>query len=459
MKKIINISLIVLLSSCSLYSEEKSPKADYEKWAEAEINAKGRADIEWWNNYNDSTLKKLIEKAKENNFDIKIAKTRIVQSRANANKVIGDNLPNIDLINNANRRKDSTTLADRPILRKFSNNYRSELDATWEVDIFGIEPAIRASEADIAKNKENLSSVQIALFGDVANNYFDYRKFEKQSEIENRKLAELNKKLSLLLDLERAGRVDASQIEDARIRIADTKTNLTNINNNLKQQQFTLESLVGVKPNSLKDLLSEKQNNIAISPKILVSAPAEILSNRPDVRLAERELAYSNALKDVAITDLFPRISIGGVLGYESGRESLLIDPKSEVFRLSGGLIAPIFNYNRIKSNIMEADAKAKEALINYEKTLNNALIDVEGGFVSYKASLDNLISNKSAFNSSKSRVLLEQEKFNKGLTNYVAVADAKIIELDNQVKLDNANFESLKQSVKLYKALGGGWI
>ncbi len=458
MLKILYISLIISLSACSLYSEKKAPLADYEKWAEAEINAKGRADVEWWNNYNDKTLKKLIEKAKENNFDIKIAKTRILQSRANANKVVGDNLPNIELINNANRRKDSTTLADRPILRKFSNNYRSELDATWEIDIFGIEPAIRASEADIAKNKENLSAIQIALYGDIANNYFDYRKFEKQIETENKKLAELNKKLSLLLDLERAGKVDASQIEDAKIKVADTKTNLTNLNNSLKQQQFIIENLVGVKPNNLQKLLAEKQNNIEISPKIIVSAPSEILANRPDVRLAERDLAYSNALKDIAITDLFPRISIGGVLGYESGRESLLIDPKSEVFRLSGGLIAPIFNYNLIRSNIMETDAKANEALINYEKTLNNAIIDVEGGFVGYKASLDNVINNKSALNSSKSKVIIEQEKFNKGFSSYLQFADAKITELENQIKLDNAKFESLKQSVKLYKSLGGGW-
>ncbi len=459
MKKILQITLILLLVGCSANSvKAPTPQVTYERWKEAEINAKGRTDKDWWKNFGDQNLEDIISLARENNFDMKIAKARINQARAEQHKVLGTNLPALDFSPEISRRRDSSTLSDRPVLRKFSNNFRADFDATWEIDVFGIEPSYRASKENSAKMREDYNATLVSLYGDVATNYFEVRKLQAELDILKQKSSEISEQVKLQQSLVDSGKMDEITLSKTKARAIDINSQIEIASNNLKQEKYLLEGLVGVKPGELEKYFSEDYNLAEPKQKILFSAPSTVLANRPDVRSAERNLAYTNALKDVAVSDLFPKISITGLLGYESGRESTLIDPKSRVFRIAGGLTAPIFNYNLIRSNIMEADAKAEEALANYEKSINNSLIDVESAFAGYNSALNNVALVEKSTQESQAELSMETEKYNNGKTSYLASSEAKLNLLDKKSRLNEVSFEKLKQTVRVYKALGGGW-
>ena len=459
MKKIIfNTLIISVLSSCSVYSTVKVPKTEYSQWKEAKTLKKTELDKNWWKNFDDEKLNKVIELSKENNKDIQIALTHINQARASQSDVLAENLPVVDLAMNAGKSKSSSTLTNRPVIRKYSNNYKAEFDASWEINIFGLEPAERAASALVEKSQEDYNNTLVTLYGDVANSYFNVRKFQMQLSLQSQKTFALEEKLSLQRSLEAAGRVDALQLSQTEVEIASARSLEETYKNNLKQEEYKLNVLVGVNPGELDSIIDDSYTYSIPQKELLLSAPEEVLANRPDVRSAEKNLTYFDALKDVAYTNLFPKISMSGLLGYESGTATNLFDTNSTAWNATGGILAPILNYKKIHADILDSDAKTQEALAVYEKTVISALSDVEGSLAGYKSASSNLDIIKSQFNSSQNEDVLSEDKYNKGLISYLEYVDVKSRKIENEINLEEAKGNYRTQLVRVYKSLGGGW-
>lgn len=459
MKNFLKIFLVsTTLASCSVYSDPKLPESKVTKWQEVDISKKAKIDQKWWKNFNDPALIELIEKARDNSKDLRITKARINQARADEQAVIADYLPMVSANTSAARSKYSTTLTDRPILRRYSNNFMADFDASWEIDVLGMEPSLRASKEWSEKSNEDYNSALVTLYGDVATDYFMIRKLQAQQAALQAKQNELQEKLNLQRSLFNAGKIDGTELSRIESESANAESDKEIISNNVKQSIYALEALVGVEPGALKDMFTKPYQVKIPSSEILVAAPAEVLAQRPDVRAAEKNYFYSAALQDVAVTEFFPKISLAGLIGYESGRESLLFNSRSSIFQAAGGLTMPIFDWKRIRADIMQADALTEEAEAGYEKAVLTALSDVESSFAGYKSSKDNLNIMSRAFKASESDASMNRERYNKGLTSYMDYADSKIRLEDSRVRYEDARFENLIQTVRVYKALGGGW-
>ncbi len=456
-----NIYILVIalaISSCSNLTTSKVPSIEYDKWREASLSGKADIDKDWWNNFEDEKLTKVIEVAQNNNKDIKIAIERINQARANESSVLADNLPVVNANLSAGRNKNSSNLTSRPITNKFNNNFKAEFDSTWEINIFGIEPATRAAAALTEKAQEDLDQVYVSLYGEVASSYFNLRKAQLQLSLNSTKLDKLEEKLKLQRALFEAGNIDGIELATTEKEISGAKFNMETLNNSFKQQKYMLNSLCGVKPGELDDIINSSFSYTVPSKNIFVSAPEDVLKNRPDVRSSLKNLLYSSAAKDVAITNLLPKISISGLLGFESGRAGNLLESGSNAWGATGSLIAPILDYKKIHADIKDTKSKEREAIASYEKTVLAALSDVESSLASYKSSVTNLEFSKSQFLSSKDQESLTKDRYEKGLNSYIDSVDSSSSRVDNEVSLEEAKFENLIQLVRVYKALGGGW-
>ncbi len=459
MKNFLKIFLLTTaIASCSLYTNPKLPENKITAWNETTAVSKTKTDQKWWKNFNDPALNELIEKAGKNSKDLKITTARIKQARADEQSVLADYLPVINANADATRSKNSTTLLDRPILRRYSNNYRADFDASWEIDLLGAEPSIRASKQWSEKSREDYNAALVTLYGDVATYYFNVRKLQAQANALKNKQNEILEKLKLQKSLFNAGKIDGVELSRIENEAANAESEREIINNNVKQSIYALEALVGLTPGSLKDVFAKPYQVKTPSTQIITGAPSEVLAQRPDVRSAEKSYIYSTSLQDVAVTQFFPRISIAGLLGYETGRESLLFNSRSSVFQAAGGLTVPLFDWKRIRADMLNADASAEESLVSYEKAVITALSDVESSFAGYKSSKDNLNIMNRAYNATATEVSINKERYNKGLTSYLDYSDSKIKLEDSRYNLEDTKFENLIQTVRVYKALGGGW-
>jgi outer membrane protein TolC len=192
--------------------------------------------------------------------------------------------------------------------------------------------------------------------------------------------------------------------------------------------------------------------------KRLLASPARVIAERPDIRAAERDLAYRAALKDAAFAQYYPKVSLSALFGFESATTGSLLQSASRAGTLSGGLTMPIFDFGRIRANINEADANGKEALAVYEKTVLVALSEVEQALAAIAAEERNYSKLTKAVAANQLAVTLAQERYRIGRDSYVNV----LLSQQNFYTAKNAQAQSrgeiLIQQVRLYKALGGGW-
>jgi len=459
-----NLKIITLIftclavSSCFRISSFKAPEVKYENWREAKTTSKVQLDRNWWKNFGDEKLEKIIDLAVINSPDLEIALARINEGRAQEHGVIASDLPVIEAGVSAGRSRSSTTLTSRSISQKYSNSYKAEFDASWEISLFSIEPALRAASENTKKLQEDYNNVLITLYGDVASNYFEVRKLQLQLSTASQKVQNLEEKLQLQKSLFAGGKINGMEYSQTEVEYSKTKTLLENYLVALKLQKYKLELLVGVNPAELDSLINDTFHYSIPSPDFVLNAPADTLRNRPDVRSAELNLAYSASVKDVAYSNLLPHISISSLLGFETGNSSRLFNSASQAWGATGGILTPIFDYKKLRADILSADSKKQEALATYQKSVLTALSDVESSFASFNSARRNYDISAKQLSSSADEEYLMQQRYNKGLSSYIDLIDVKSRKADDEINYESAKFENLIQLVRVYKSLGGGW-
>jgi multidrug efflux system outer membrane protein len=449
---------IALLSSCNLYKNVDLPANKYTEWQEAKTQQNKSADEKWWESFSDEKLNQIISISRQNNKDIKIAIARINQARAGQLGVIAENLPVVNSNINTGRNKASTTISSRPFTQKYYNNYRAEFDASWEISLFRIEPAQRAARLNIARANEELNDVLVSLYAEVASNYFEVRKLQLQLSNQSQIVSASEENYKLQKNLFEAGNIDKIELSASQQILNNAKSQQEIYNNQLKEKTYTLEALVGLNPSGLKEILSSSFSHSLPNIEKIASAPTEVLAKRPDVRIALRNLEYSGAMQDVAYSNLLPKISISGLLGFESGRAGSLFNSGSQAWGVSGGLLTPIIDFKKLRADIDTAEADKQEAFAQYEKAMLSAFADVESSFASLTMAENNLDISQAQFKIQQSNKNLIEDKYKQGLSSYSEYLTSKTEKLAAEIELEEAKFEKINQSIRVYKALGGGW-
>ena len=189
-----------------------------------------------------------------------------------------------------------------------------------------------------------------------------------------------------------------------------------------------------------------------------MGAPADVLRNRPDIRQAERQLAAATAIQGVALSEMYPKISLTSLFGLGSKQTSNLLTGSSNTWSLGAGAILPLLDFGRIRSDINIADARQEQAFLTYQKTVLNALKEVENALVAYTQEKERLASVKESVESQKTAAELIDMRYRKGLTSFLNVLDAKRSLYAAQIAEAQSRAALSTDLIVLYKALGGGW-
>jgi len=458
--------------ACAVGPRYKPPEPSLPRaWQEAPAReaAAGALPLErWWTAFHDPILDSLVTRAVEGNLDLKIAAARIREARAARGIAAAAALPQVDVeaaYARAQRSdavppfKDAAPGSPTPFGPRVQNAFEAGFDAAWELDVFGgVRRDKEAALAQVQAAEEARRDVLVTLLADVARNYTELRAAQRQLEI----LEETLRSEQDSWDLAKA-RLEGglgTELDSARAEglLEATSARRPTLERQARQAIYRLGVLVGKEPGALLPELETAGTIPPEPPEVPPTLPSELLSRRPDLRRAERELAAATARVGVARADLFPRFFILGSVGRRSEDAGDLGSGSSQFWSIVPRVSWPIFSGGRIRANIRVQDARQEQALRQYEKSILTALEDVENALSAHTRERRRQESLRASVAANSRALDLATDRYTSGLESFLAVLDAQRSLYAAEDLLVQSEGNAVVSLIAVYKSLGGGW-
>ena len=459
-----SLSLSVLLaSSCAVGPDYKQPEFFSDKDIATSLKlTKSATEIkkDWYKEFNDQTLNKLVEKGLSESPTVSIAIENLRQARQSLRITAVQNLPTIDADGSYHYVKDSINYGV-PISTDY---YQLGLDASWEIDIWGggrrqTESARALAEAAAA----NLDNVRLSLTAEIATNYVSLRQAQEQLNIAKKNLKLQQSIYDLTKEKYDVGLTDDISLKQAEYLLETTKEQIPQLETEVEAYKNALAILTGKLPGSLNNDLKNKEENL-ISRRFeydlerLYALPISVIRNRPDVREAENQLIAQNAKIGQAVAELFPSINLSGLIGFQSQKISNLISSDSDTYSYSPAINMPLFHWGALVNNVKLQESMTKEQENMYKSSVLNAAQEIRNSVVSLQKEYER---NQSAFLSEKAQQELSKltlDKYKQGLIEFSEVLSTQQNLLDSQNSLISSNANIYTDIIAFYKAIGGGY-
>jgi len=416
-----------------------------------------RVQADWWKQLQDPQLDRLIALALQRNHDIRIAQARLAESRAVLDEKQLDQLPTVTLGGNFERSLSQLN-SGVPGQRSLAESYRAGFDATWEIDLFGrlrraAEGAAARSEAQAA----DLAQARIVVAAEVARNYFELRGAEQRLAVARANLDSQRDSLRVIQAMVSAGRGDEGDLASARAELETVQASVPLQETARRLARYRLAVLAGLRPVELGEL-DAATPQAPLAARLPIGDVGALLARRPDVAAAERNRAAANADVGVATAELYPRIDLGGFLGFVALRGGDFGSAASRAFSVTPGVNWPAFNLPTALARKRAAQARSQGETARYEQTVLQAVEELEGALTQYGQTQQRLGNLAEAAAHSRRAADLARLRYREGSTPYLTVLDAQRTLLRAQDAVAVAETESYTSLVALYKALGGGW-
>ncbi len=422
--------------------------------AARESNAKFQAA--WWKQFGDPTLDALIQHAAVGNLDLRIALARLRESRAQLGGAKSRQLPNVGV--GASYTRSDQQQPGFSTQRSITDTYQAGFDASWELDLFGgVRRSEQAAQADLGASKAALQGAQVSLFAEVARDYFTLRGIQQREAITRRDINNLKDTLKVIRTRAEIGTASEQDVASAGARLSAVEAQLPVLKMQARASRNRLAVLLGEQPGTLDVDVSPKTFK-PINAVLPIGAAGNVLARRPDVRIAEREYAAATARIGVAKADFFPHISLGGFLGFLSGRSTNFGGSSTHAWSLMPSITWGGLNVQRVRSELHAAEAGADVAQANYQRTVLEAIEDVDNAVVGYNqqhARVEKLIAQAQQ---SRHAARLAKIRYEQGATGFLELLDAERVQLTAEDSLAEGEAAINLRAVALYKALGGGW-
>ena len=428
----------------------------------------------WWSRFKDPELDKLVTRAIAQNLDVETAAARIREARARELVAGSAALPQVDAQGSASRQRISENAIPVPpgaggaggggnapsfgVPGSEFNTFRVGFDASWEIDLFGkTRRSVEAARARTGTAIWNRRDVELTVAAEVADAYLSLRTLQQRTATAEAEVARQQRSLQLVGARVRGGLVTGQDLAQQQSELRTAEAAIPQLRAQAEAQVHALGVLTGAAPEALIAELSSPAGMPA-PPVVPAGLPSDLLRRRPDIRAAEKNLHAATADIGVATADLYPKFSLSSVPALVSTTLAKLLEWGSRSYTASASLDWPIFNGGRTRANIAVANAQQEQALLSYRKTILRALQDVEDSL----SNIDNdrrQITQLNAARGSASRAEdIARTRYRGGLVTYSEVlqAQANRFSLDNQ--LIQARGSLGRDTVALFKALGGGW-
>ncbi|WP_434646009.1 efflux transporter outer membrane subunit [Achromobacter piechaudii] len=412
---------------------------------------------DWWKQLQDPQLDQLVALALSRNHDIRIAQSRLAESRAVLDEKELDRLPAVTL-DGRYERSLSQANAGPTGQRNLAQSYRAGFDATWELDLWGrLRHAAQGAAARSEAQQADLAQTRIVVAAEVARNYFELRGAEQRLAVARANLASQRDSLRVTEAMVQAGRGDEGDLASARAELETVQASVPVQVTARRLAQYRLAVLAGMRPVELA-ALDASQPLAPLSARLPIGDVGALLSRRPDVAAAERNMAAANADVGVATAELYPRIDLGGFLGFVALRGADIGAASSRAFSVASGVNWPALHLPTALARKRAAVARADGVVARYEQTVLQAVQELESALTEFGQTQQRLGNLLEAATQSRRAADLAQLRYRAGSAPYLTVLDAQRTLLRAQDAVAVAETDSYTRLVALYKALGGGW-
>jgi NodT family efflux transporter outer membrane factor (OMF) lipoprotein len=462
--------LVTLACSCKVGPDYTTPKSSVAgQWMKNPViahSSPGVADIYWWRHFNDPVLDSLITNACQNNLSLQAAGVHVLETRAKLNQSIGNLFPQQQGISgqlNYSRLDDGLT----SLIPGINQNYLQDealFSATWEMDFWGkYRRGIESDRATFLGSIAAYDDAMVTLIADVASTYVNIRTLQERLQVAERNLATQKESLRIATAQFNAGETSELDVQQATTQLAQTESQIPQLNEALAQNKNGLAVLLGERPDEMDGQLAGPEKIPVAPTNVVVGIPKDLLRRRPDVQEAGLQAAAFSALIGVAKANLYPSFSLSGEFGFSGNNEgnnslSDIFNWQSHALNAGAGLVMPIFNYGRLINQVRVQDAQFQQAILKYQNTVLAAQQEVENGIASFAGEQKALISLNRAAASSRRSTELAMVQYKGGQTDYTTVLTAEQAELnvENNVAVTKGNVAL--GLIAIYRALGGGW-
>jgi multidrug efflux system outer membrane protein len=455
-----------LFSGCKVGPDYVRPESSVpDQWHEKAVQGleDGSADLQtWWTVFDDPILEDLIGRSHVDNLDLRIAYARVMESRARLGVASGQYWPNVDGVGFYSRDRVSENGLAAPLDGSSPDQtdlYGFGVDASWEIDVFGrISRSVEGAQASMEASVENYRDILVSLYSAVAQSYIDLRATQTRLKytVNN---AELQRgTLKLTQDRREAGLVPQLDVEQAKLVLASTEAVIPTFRQFEAEAIHRLSVLLGQPPAALYDELSTAADVPDVPEEVTASLPAELLRQRPDIRRAERILAAQTAEIGVATAGLYPAFSLSGTFALEGQDFSDTGDWDSRAWGFGPAMRWNLFDGKRIRNRIKVQEARAEQAMADYELTILEALEEVENAMVSFEQEKQRLGDLHRSVVAAQESVKLVGTLYENGLTDFNNVLDMQRSLTVQQDLFAESQGAVANNLVRIYTSLGGGW-
>lgn len=433
--------------------------------APAWITEIGDGDLEasWWETFGDPTLTALVTTAIQANKDIDEADARLKEARAAGDAVRSRRSPGVNagaaVTENRLSENGQLPIGQVPGLSRDLSLYDAGFDAAWELDLWGgVRRAVEGVDARTQAAEEARRSVLLQVIAEVARAYIDLRQAEALHASATADVTAQARMVSLISDRERVGAASRYDVVRAQSQARSIAAFLPNYAADADAAVYRLAVLTGDTPETLQATLPRGRRLPDGPGRVEAGLRSDLLTRRPDVRRAERELAAATADIGVATAELFPRVSLLGAVGVQAKDANDLLSSDSLRFQAGPSLRWPILSAGRIRAQIRAADARADAAGARYQSAVLQALADSETVLNRYDAAIRTRIERQAARQDAAEALELARNRFRSGEEDLTAVLLAESAWASVDRAAIQAHAAELHQLAALYKALGGGW-
>jgi len=452
--------VIVVLAGCAVGPNYKRPAVsvptDYRAAMPApNLPVSSLGNENWWQVYQDPVLVQLIHTALRQNYDVRIAATRVLEAQAQLGITRANQLPSASVGANIYSQQNAKVSNLFPAYQV--NAGQLNLSVLWNLDFWGkYRRQTEAARAQLLATEWGQRAAISSLVANVATAYFQLRALDSELDIAKRTLASRQQSLELthvLVSHGSASDLDVSQSEQLLYTASET---IPDLERQIQQQENVLSILLGENPQSIP-----RGRSITEQPApetVPAGLPSELLERRPDIRQAEENVVAANAQIGVAKAAFFPSFSLTGTGGLESNALNRFLSQPSQTWYAAFSVGQPLFEGGRLRSGLKLARAQWQESVLSYQQTVQDALEQVSNALVAYQKDRDfrgqqELLTQATQRSDQLSVVLYKQ-----GGASYLQVLTSETNYYSAELNLVQAQLNERLALVQVYQALGGGW-
>ncbi len=418
----------------------------------------------WWRGFNDPILTQLIDRAVAGNQNLKSAYSRVLQARAVLSLDSSELYPRFDLGGSGQwmRTNELNTLTRR-VERVNRETYSTGIDSRWEIDVFGgVRRTLEAARADLDMSRAQLYDVLVSLSAEVAVNYIQARQYQAQIDAVKQSLELQQESYEMTSWRSEAGLGDELSVNQALYNLENSRSQLPALNSAFVLTCNRIAVLLGEKPGSIQEEMSEHKPVPGLPGTVAVGVPADIIRRRPDIRRAEAAFAVQTARIGVATADLYPKFFLTGSITASASTFHQMgenVGDHSQWYIQGGPQVSwNIFDAGAVRQNIKIQSLQQEQALLNYEKAVLLAQEEVENLLTAYADEQERHINLANAVEAAREAADIASKEYESGLAEFGSVLESQRVLLSFENQLVQSDGTMAVNLVRLYKALGGGW-